>query len=165
MFHSNAWLGNLLLSWSLGNPLRFAMIPGLPECLSYSNELWITTSECPRINVIYPTCLRNVLSATAPPLRPIKSYYHLSCVKPCFVECLSNACAMKMRNHRNIEWLELGGTLKAIRPNPCTEQGHPQLHQCSEPHSLTSGVCTTSLGSLCSASLPSLQKPPSFYPI
>ena len=53
-----------------------------------------------------------------------------------------------------IEWLELEGTLKAIRSNLCTEQGHPQLHQCSEPHSLTSGVCTTSLGSLCSASPP-----------
>jgi len=35
--------------------------------------------------------------------------------------------------HRIIEGFELEGTLKAMRSNPCTEQGYPQLHQCSEP--------------------------------
>jgi len=36
-------------------------------------------------------------------------------------------------HHRTIEWFELEGTLEAICPTPCSEQGHPQLHQCSEP--------------------------------
>jgi len=36
-------------------------------------------------------------------------------------------------NHRITGWLELEGTLKAIWCQPCTEQGHPQLQQCSQP--------------------------------
>jgi len=46
------------------------------------------------------------------------------------------------------------GPLKAVCPTPCTEQGHPQLHQCSEPIQPDLGCLqgwgtTTSLGNLC----------------
>ena len=39
------------------------------------------------------------------------------------------------------QWFELVETLKGhqVQP-PCNAQGHPQLHQCSEPPSLTLGV-------------------------
>jgi len=46
------------------------------------------------------------------------------------------------------------GPLKAVCPTPCTEQGHPQLHQCSEPIQPDLGCLqgwgtTASLGYMC----------------
>ena len=49
------------------------------------------------------------------------------------------------------------GPLKVTRCHPCSEQGHPQLHQCSEPipcAGLCAGTTPTSPGSPRSASLP-----------
>jgi len=38
------------------------------------------------------------------------------------------------KNHRITESFQLGGTLKGhVVQLPCTEQGHSQLHQCSQP--------------------------------
>jgi len=55
-----------------------------------------------------------------------------------------------------MQWFEMEGTLKAFRVNPCTEQGPHSSITAQSPSSLTLCVCTTSLGSLCSASLPAL---------
>ena len=54
-----------------------------------------------------------------------------------------------------IEWFESEGIFKAqLSQTPCNEQGHPQLHQCSQPLQTDLGCLqgwgtTTFLGNLC----------------
>lgn len=56
-----------------------------------------------------------------------------------------------VQQHRGTESVELEGT--RLWSNSCSEQRHPQLHQCPQPHPvrpwLSAGTSTASLGDLC----------------
>lgn len=64
----------------------------------------------------------------------------VSCPWGCY-NCEHLSIILSFKNHGVIELFQLEGTLKGhLIQFPCTEQGHLQLHQCSEPHPALPGM-------------------------